>query len=139
MDYYVDKCYNDISGYEKLYRLFTIKSKEELLSIKDDENSMYLLEYQKKVLELQKFKEDYLGMIVFNENIERNIRRAEAYIMGENEGLERGIAQKEREMILNMYKNKLSNSIIAKCANVAISEVEKIIKESSNNNKLSNV
>ena len=136
MDFYVDKCYNDISGYEKLYKLFTIKSKEELLSIEDEKMNKYLLEYRKRVLDLQEFKEDYLGMVVFNDDIEKNVREEEIYTMGRTEGLESGIAQNKREMIINMYKNKLSNNIIAKCANIAVSEVERIINDSSNDSKL---
>ena len=87
-------------------------------------------------------------MVVFNDDIERSVRKEEAYTMGRTEGLEsgiksgiaqgisQGIAQKEREMIINMYKNKLSNSIIAKCANVAVSEVDRIIKDASHNTVL---
>ena len=148
MDYYVDKCYNDISGYEKLYKLFTIKSKKELLSIKDEDMQDYLLEYRKRVLDLQRFKEDYLGMVVFNDDIERNVRREEAYVMGRTEGLESGIAQgisqgiiqgiekNKREMILNMFNDKLPLKTIAKYANVTVSDVEKIVNNTSQNRKL---
>ena len=84
-------------------------------------------------------------MVVFNDDIERNVRKEEAYTMGRTEGLEsgiksgiaqgisQGIAQNKREMIINMYKNRISNSIIAKCANVAVSEVERIINNATNN------
>ena len=144
MDFYVDKCYNDISGYEKLYKLFTIKSKEELLSIKDDDMQDYLLEYRKRVLDLQEFKEDYLGMVVFNDDIERNVRKEEAYTMGRTEGLEsgikrgitQGIAQKEREMIINMFNDKLPLKTIAKYANITIDEVKRTINDTSNDSKL---
>ena len=140
MDFYVDKCYNDISGYEKLYKLFTIKSKEELLSIEDEKMNKYLLEYRKRVLDLQEFKEDYLGMVVFNDDIEKNVREEEIYTMGRTEGLEsgitQGIAQKEREMIINMFKDKLPLKTIAKYANITVDEVKRTINDASGDSKL---
>ena len=79
-------------------------------------------------------------MVVFNDDIEKNVREEEIYTMGRTEGLEsgitQGIAQKEREMIINMYKNKISNSIIAKCANITVDEVKRTINDASGDSKL---
>ena len=118
---------------------------------------VFILGNIKRKLELQERRKEYLEMVLFNEDIERNIRREEAYIMGKNEGEEKGIKQgvkkgmekgirqgvkqgmeqKSREMILNMYKDKLSNSVIAKYANTKVSEVEKIISEARKKEKVS--
>ena len=37
----------------------------------------YLLEHRKRVLDLQEFKVDYLGMVVFNDDIEKNVMKEE--------------------------------------------------------------
>ena len=57
------------------------------------------------------------------------------YGLGKNEGLQEGlkegIAQKEKDVILNMLKENLPLETIIKCVGLPISEVEKIIKENN--------
>ena len=85
--------------------------------------------------------------MVWNERIDENLRKADAYFGGKDEGIrlgieqgiekgieqgiekgiEKGIAQNKREMVINMYHNQVSIEIIAKCANISISEVKEII------------
>ena len=79
-------------------------------------------------------------MVVFNDDIEKNVRKEEAYTMGRTEGLEngikRGIAQKEREMVINMFNDKLPLKTIAKYANITIDEVRRTINDASKDSKL---
>lgn len=43
------------------------------------------------------------------------------------EGIEQGILETKKEMVINMYNNNLSIDIISNCTNLAISEIEKIL------------
>lgn len=49
------------------------------------------------------------------------------------EGIEQGILQNQKEIIINMYNNNLSLDTISNCTNLEIKEIEKIIKESDIN------
>ena len=73
--------------------------------------------------------------MILNERIEKRLAEEEAYFDGERAGIERN----QRAMILNMHKNDLSNNIIAKCANIAVDEVKRIIKEAQSDKSLKTV
>lgn len=75
-------------------------------------------------------------MVVFNDDIEKNVREEEIYTMGRTEGLESGIAQNKREMIINMFKDKLPLKTIAKYANITVDEVKRTINDASGDSKL---
>ena len=83
-------------------------------------------------------------MVVFNDDIEKNVREEEIYTMGRTEGLEsgikrgitQGIAQNKREMIINMFKDKLPLKTIAKYANITVDEVKRTINDASKDSKL---
>ena len=75
-------------------------------------------------------------MVVFNDDIEKNVREEEIYTMGRTEGLESGIAQNKREMIINMFKDKLPLKTIAKYANITVDEVKRTINDASKDSKL---
>ena len=131
IDYFVDKCYNEVEKFEKIFKLLTIKNKNELIeATKDNE---YLREYRNEVLRLNE-RSEYVNMIL-NERIEKRLAEEEAYFDGERAGIERN----QRAMILNMHKNDLSNNIIAKCANIAVDEVKRIIKEAQSDKSLKTV
>jgi len=51
-----------------------------------------------------------------------------------NEGLAQGMAQKCKEMVLNMHNKNISLDIIAECANLTIEEVKEIIENKDNIN-----
>ena len=48
--------------------------------------------------------------------------------------IKEGIEQKEKEMVLNMYKENITLDIISKCAGIGIDEVQEIINNGINNN-----
>ena len=64
-----------------------------------------------------------------NERINASIineERKEAHEEGYEEGLEKGIDTRNKEIVLEMYKNNISLEMIAKCTNLPIEEIEKI-------------
>ena len=80
-------CYNEIKEKEIVWKLFTIKNKEELKNYVKEENM--LNNYCKKIERLSKDKE-YCRMI-WDERIEEALRNHDAYINGKNEGEDIGI------------------------------------------------
>ena len=80
---------------------------------------------------------EYCRMI-WDERIENNLRKREAYVLGKSEGKDEGIEQKQTEMIMNMYKDGLELKQISKYANIPIEKVEEIIKNNFDNNKGTN-
>ena len=85
--------------------------------------------------------------MIWDERIEENLRNHDAYVNGKDEGFYDGksvgekigksIGEKigksigeektRREMVMNMYKNNVSLDLIAKCSNLTMDEVKKII------------
>ena len=66
--------------------------------------------------------------MVWDERIENNLRKFEAYTSGKDEGIQEGIKKNQKEMILNMYKDNLPIETISKYANLTKEKVEEIIK-----------
>ena len=142
---YQNGCYNEFEGVDKLSKLLTIKNKSELMQITKEEKM--LEEYYNKMDRLSKNKE-YCRMI-WDERIEKNLRRAEDYYNGVQDGIEQGIEQgiekgiekgikkginqNKEEIIINMYQDKLPIEKISKYINLSISDVESIIKKNKEN------
>ena len=66
--------------------------------------------------------------MIWDERIDEKLRNHDAYETGKDEGIE----QKQNEMIINLYNNKVPIDIISKSSGLSIKEIEKIIE---NNNK----
>ena len=72
---------------------------------------------------------------MWNETIERNLRRAEDYhsglydgeMKGIEKGIEKGVEKTKKEMVINLFNNDVSIEIIAKSSGLTIEEVQKII------------
>ena len=132
LEYYATKCYNGASDKDVLWKLFTRTKKDDLKKITANEE--LLTNYYNKIEHLSHSKE-YCRM-VWDERIENNLRKYEAYTSGKDEGIQEGIEKgiqegiekKQKEMILNMYKDNLPIETISKYANLSISKVEEIIK-----------
>ena len=114
-----DMCYNDVTKENYLWKLFTIKKKNELDDLVEKEK--LLIEYRDKLHRLSCNKE-YCRM-VWDERIEKNLRKREDYLLGISEGID----QKQKEMIINMYKEKIDINTISKISNMSIDDVEQII------------
>ena len=153
IDYFVDKCYNEVEKFEKIFKLLTINNKKEL--IEATEGNEYLKEYRNEVLRLNEYLKEYRNEVlrlnerseyvnmILNERIEKRLAEEEAYFDGERAGIElgieQGIEQNQRIVILNMHKNKLPINIIAKYVNIAVDEVKRIIKEAQSDKSLKTV
>ena len=74
--------------------------------------------------------------LYFSEDEVQRLDREESYEKGFNagkeEGFNAGIAQKEQEMVINLYNNNVPIEIISKSANLSIDEVNEIIQNSEN-------
>ena len=66
--------------------------------------------------------------MVWDERIDRNLRKIDAYRDARNDGYDEGIISNRNEMIKNMYKNNIALETISKVANLSIEEIQKIIK-----------
>ena len=102
-DYYANKCYTKFEGVDKLFKLLTIKDKNELREIIKKEE--LLREYYNKMDCLSKDKE-YCKM-VWDERIDEKLRNIDAYNGGRADGRDESILQNKTEMILNMNKDGL--------------------------------
>ena len=120
LDYYEKIEYNKINKSDKLWKLFTIKNKQELNLF--TENEKLLKNYHKKLTILSLDKE-YRDKVMWDETIEKNLEEQEAYAVG----LERGKEKGKKETIINMYQNGISLELISKCINLSIDEVKEII------------
>lgn len=63
---------------------------------------------------------------------EKKEAREEGHAEGRAEGIAKGIAegieQNKKEMIFNMYKEKVPIETIAKCATLTVDEIKKLLK-----------
>lgn len=118
--YFEKMCYTSINKEDMIWKLFTIKKEEELDEVVEEEK--LLINYRMKLHRLSLDKE-YCKM-VWDERIEENLRKREAYIHGKDDGIE----QKQTEMILNMYAKKIDIKTISEISNISIEEVKNIIE-----------
>ena len=66
--------------------------------------------------------------MVWDERIDRNLRKIDAYRDARNDGYDEGSKQTKKEMINNMYKNNIALETISKVSNLPIEEIQNIIK-----------
>jgi len=124
LDFYYELCYYNIKESDRLWKLFTIENKEDLdLLVKEEK---LLLGYQRKLLYLSD-NEDYKKMIL-NEDIERNAMEEQQFGYAYDTGMKKGIASKEKEIVINMYKDGMSLELISKYSNLSLEEVNKIVE-----------
>ena len=124
LDYYDKIMYNKVNKSDKLWKLLTIKDKNELEFLTNNER---LLDgYSEKLTSLSRDK-IYKEHIMWNETIERNLRRAEDYHSGLYDGEMKGIEKTQKEMVVNFFNNDVSIEVIAKSSGLTIEEVKEII------------
>ena len=132
LDYYSKICYDKVKKEDSLWKLFTIKKKDELSEFTKNEEQ--LSNYRNKLNRLSKSKE-YCRM-VWDERIEKNLRAFDEYQSGlsdgERKGREEGSIDTKKEMIINFYHNGASIDLISKSVGLTMDEVEKIIKDEQN-------
>ena len=141
--FYENKSYNKFKGVDKLSKLFTINDRKELETFTNEEKM--LNDYYNKMDRLSR-DEEYCRMI-WDERIERNLRKAEEYYNGEQagirqgikEGIEKGISEGKKEIVINMYNKNMSLDIISECVNLSFDEVDRIIKSKKSNNEIKEI
>ncbi len=140
LSFYSKMRYNGVKMKDFLWKLFTINKIEELHDIK--ENIQELSAYCKELERLSHDKE--YCMMIWSEEIEKNLQEMKAYNIGYDEGEDKGIQQgiqegiekgiqegiekNRQEMVINMHNKNIPLETIGECANLSISEVEKIIE-----------
>ncbi len=130
LDYYANLKYDSIKKEDKLFKLLTIDNKEELESLVKDEQ--LLSKYHKRIIYLSNDKDYWEDMM--SEEREEFFRKQNAYLNGYDAGMDKGIEQKQREMVISFYNQGVSLDIISNASNLTISEVEQIINENSKKN-----
>ena len=135
LDYYSKVCYDKLDVKDKLYKLLTIKNKDELLKITKQEKM--LDRYSKKLIDLS--SDDNYVEGIMSEEMEEFIEQHTMYRNGLKEGISQGIEkgieqgieqgtqEKQKEIILNMFNDKVSLEVISKYTNLTIQEIEEII------------
>ena len=130
LDYYEKISYNKISKCDKLWKLFTIKEKNELSSLIESEK---LLDNYHKKLTILSLDKEYRDKIMWDETIEKKLEEMEAYALGEEKGMEEGIKEgsneKQNEIIINMHNNGLSLEMISNCTKLSKEEIQKVIDQ----------
>ena len=120
LDKYDKIMYNEVSQSDKLWKLLTIKDKNELDYLINNEK--LLDSYGEKLTNLSRDK-IYKEQVMWNETIERNLRRAEEY----HSGLYDGEMKKQKEMVVNFYNNDVPIEVISKSSGLTIEEIQEII------------
>lgn len=124
LDCFSKLCYNQVEKSDRFYKLLTIKQKEDLNTLVKEET--LLKNYSKKLINLSS-NDDYKEKIM-DERIEENLAKHEAYF----EGVDVGIEKNKKQVVFNMYNDKLDLETIAKYAELTIEQVENIIKNNVN-------
>ena len=123
LDYYDRICYDNDTKRDKLYKLLTVKEKEELKEL--TKNEKMLLNYNKKLINLS--NNDSYREKVMDERIERNLAYQEAFF--------EGIEKKQQETILKMYSKKYKLEDISEIVGLKLEEVSAIINSNKENNQ----
>ena len=71
-----------------------------------------------------------------NERIVSNILKQDAYYTAYHVGIDQGIEQKQREMILEMYNKNIDIKDISDISKLTLKEVQAIIDARNNQNNL---
>ena len=104
--------------------MLTIKQKEDLNEIVKDEKM--LNNYSKKLINLSS-DNDYKERVM-DRRIEENLAKHEAYFEGVDAGIEVGVHENQKQVVLNMYNKKYDLKSISEITELSIQEVENIIK-----------
>lgn len=123
LDYFDNLCYDEVKKSDKLYKLLTVKTQDELNEITKDEN--LLKRYNDKLIDLSCDSE--YTEVIMDEIIEENVAKQTAFLEGKYEGKEEGIQEKQREMVINFFNNKVPIDIISKSSGLTIEEVKEIV------------
>ena len=128
LDFYNDLGYDSIKKEDRLFKLLTVKNEKELNELTKDIKE--LDSYVSKLEDLSN-NEDYRGRLM-SERMEKNLLEQDAYFTTYSMGIDMGMEQKQREMIIDMYNKHIDIKDIADISKLTIEEVQDIIKDSQN-------
>ena len=123
LDYYANLKYDSIKKEDKLFKLLTVDTKEELDSLVKDEK--LLSKYHKRIIYLSNDKDYWEDMM--SEEREEFFRKQEAYLNGYDAG--------KLEMIINMYNKHIDIKDISDISKLTLEEVQEIIDDNKSNQK----
>ena len=64
-----------------------------------------------------------------DETIEKNVLMQERYLSGLYDGMEQGIQEKQKDIVINMYKEKIALDVISKVTKLSTEEIDEIISQ----------
>ena len=128
LDKYATTSYNEIKENEYFYKLLTINNKKELIEF--TKGNKMLSFYVKNLIEYSK-ENKYKDGDNMSEAMEENLWKQELYMYGKhdgiNQGIRKGTLQKEKDVVLEMHKDNVSVTTIAKYVKLSVKKVKEII------------
>lgn len=128
LDKYATTSYNEIRENEYFYKLLTINNKKELIEF--TKGNKLLSFYVKNLIEYSK-ENKYKDGDNMSEAMEENLWKQELYMYGKHDGINQGISkgtlQKEKDVVLEMHKDNVSVTTIAKYVKLSVKKVKEII------------
>ena len=119
MDY--NSIINERNSLKRILYMFVCKEKDLDKVYKGDKFMKKVVDIAKAIAGKEKIP------LYLPESEIRRLDREEAVEEGYNAGIEKGIQQKQTEMIINMYKKNINLKTISEVANISLEEVENII------------
>ena len=125
LDFYDNVSYDKLDTSDKFYKLLTVSDSKELNEIVDGEH--LLGRYTSKLIKYsndEKYKE-----AIMDEIIEKNALMQERYLSGLYDGMEQGIQENQKDIVINMYKEKIALDVISKVTKLSVDEINEIISQ----------
>ena len=125
LDFYDNVSYDKLDTSDKFYKLLTVSDSKELNEIVDGEH--LLGRYTSKLIKYsndEKYKE-----AIMDEIIEKNALMQEKYLSGLYDGMEQGIQENQKDIVINMYKEKIALDVISKVTKLSVDEINEIISQ----------
>ena len=125
LDFYDNVSYDKLDTRDKFYKLLTVSDSKELNEIVDGEHLLGI--YTSKLIKYsndEKFKE-----AIMDEIIEKNALMQERYLSGLYDGMEQGIQENQKDIVINMYKEKIALDVISKVTKLSVDEINEIISQ----------
>ena len=129
LDYLHHIDYNEIvSGDNKLMKdlyFLTCDDNERIKNVYEkDELMKEIMNEAKQIAGIEK-----MHLYLTDEELHKQDQEQD-YEMGMADGMDKGIEKKQQEVVLNMLEEKISLETIAKCTDLSLKEVKRIIEES---------
>ena len=123
LSFYANVRYNGIKMQDFLWKLLTIDKLDELHDVARNINELkwYCSEIERLSNDMEYVME------IWDEKLEKNLQEMALYNRGYDEGVDKGILENKKEMVINLKKDNVPIEKISQYTNLTISEVQKII------------